>query len=274
MTLTEAIGILREAGVENPALDARIIFAEIGGIPKSSLVLGGEVEDGSAAAKAVMRRAERYPLEYVIGSVSFYRERYEVTEDCLIPRDDTETLVDFAVKNLKDGAVFADLCTGSGCVCLSTLNNTKNTVADAVDISERALSVAKRNATRLGLDGRVRFHGMDVLNERLEGRYDAILSNPPYVKDSVYDTLSPEIKKEPKIAFVGGKDGLTFYEKIVEDYGNLLNEGGFFAFEIGYDEGCALREIGEKHGFSTEIIPDLSGNDRVAVLRRRTGFKA
>ena len=125
-----------------------------------------------------------------------------------------------------------------------------------------------------GVSDRCEFICRDVLSEAVPGEFFAVLSNPPYVSEEEYEGLAPEIYFEPKIAFVGGKDGLTFYEKIVEDYGNLLNEGGFFAFEIGYDEGCALREIGEKHGFSTEIIPDLSGNDRVAVLRRRTGFKA
>lgn len=268
MTLKDAIRALHLAGIENAAHDARVIFCEIGGIPKSELVIGGEVEDTSPAAAAVMRRAERYPLEYLVGSVSFYRERYAVTEECLIPRDDTELLVEFAVKNLKVGDTFIDLCTGSGCVCLSVLNNTKNTTADAVDISEGALGIARKNAESLSLADRVRFHKMDVLEERLPGSYSAVLSNPPYVKESVYDSLSPEIKKEPKIAFVGGADGLTFYRKIIEDYRELLQPSGFFAFEIGYDEGASLVDIGKEYGFSTEIIRDLSGLDRVAVLRR------
>ncbi len=267
MTLSEAVEILRAAGVENPRYDARIIFSKIGKIGMEKLILGGEVEDGSEAALAIMKRAERIPLEYVMGSVDFYRENYIVDEGCLIPRDDTERLVEFAVKNIPDGAHFLDLCTGSGCVALSTLANTQNTTALAVDISDAALDVAKTNAQRLSLCDRVEFLRADVLDKPICDECFAVLSNPPYVTDAEYGGLSEEIKKEPKIAFVGGVSGLDFYRKITELYKSVISPGGFIAFEIGYRQATEIREIASANEMTCEIIKDLSGNDRVAVLR-------
>lgn len=268
MTLAQAVEILKNAGVENPLYDARQIFNKIGKIPMERLVLGGEVEDGGEAALAIKKRAERIPLEYVIGYTDFYKESYAVTQDCLIPRDDTECLVDFAVKNIPDGADFIDLCTGSGCVALSVLNNTKNTSAYAIDISEAALLVAKGNAERLGLSDRVRFVLADVLEAPPAERCFALLSNPPYVTEAEYPALSPEIHKEPRIAFVGGDDGLEFYKKITAFYRDLIADEGFIAFEIGYAMGKALTSIAQDNRMTCEILTDLSGCDRVAVLRK------
>lgn len=268
MTLAAAVEILKKAGVENPLYDARQIFSKIGKIRMEELVLGGEVEDGGEAAIAIERRAQRIPLEYLIGQVDFYKERYTVADGCLIPRDDTECLVDFAVKNIPDGADFIDLCTGSGCIALSVLNNTKNTKALAVDISAAALDIARQNAEKLGLCERVRFVEADVLSAPLAEECFALLSNPPYVTDSEYTALSPEIHKEPKIAFVGGVDGLDFYKKIVSLYKERIAKDGFIAFEIGCEQADALREIASENLMSCEILTDLSGLDRVAVLRK------
>ena len=268
MTLKEAAAILSRAEIENPLYDARVIFSEIGGIPLSRLVLEGEVEDGSPTALAIERRALRIPLEYVIGSVDFYREKYLVGEGCLIPRDDTELLVDFAVKNIPHGASFVDLCTGSGCIALSVLNNTEATRAAAVDISPEAIAFARKNAERLGLLKRVELRLCDALSEPVTERCFAVLSNPPYVTESEYPTLSREIKHEPKIAFVGGENGLIFYRVITEKYKGIIDKEGFIAFEIGATQAAALREIAEKNEMSCEIVRDLSGNDRLAVLRR------
>lgn len=266
MTLDEAVRILRGAGIVDPLYEARQIFRLVGNIPMSALVLGAEVDDSSDVALAVNRRSERLPLEYVIGSVDFYRERYTVGEGCLIPRDDTELLVDYAVKNLARGARFLDLCTGSGCVALSTLNNTEGTFATAADISDAALGFARENAEELSLSDRIEFIKCDVLRERIPGRYHAVLSNPPYVRAGDYAQLSPEIKHEPKIAFVGGESGVEFYERITELYRDVLEPDGFIAYEIGYDQADALRKIAEAYGMRCTVLRDLSGHDRVAVL--------
>ncbi len=269
MTLKEAERILLEAGINDPRSEARRIFSLIGGY-KSHELLSPSLSSGKAEiADAISRRANREPLQYIIGEAGFYRESYKVTPDTLIPREDTELLVDFAVKNLKTGARFLDLCTGSGCIALSVLNNTINTTAYAVDISDGALSVARENAERLGLAKRVTLKKGDA-RERIDGDFFAILSNPPYVSDSAYRELEREIYFEPKVAFLGGEDGGDFYRAITPLYRDIIPEDGFIAYEIGYDQGGLLREIARTNKMSADILTDLSGNDRVAVLRRIT----
>ena len=267
MTLGETIKILSDAGVDNPRYDARELFHRIGKMPISELISPLAECDSPELISAIERRKKREPLQYIIGEVDFYREVYKVTKDCLIPRQDTEILVDFAVKNIPAGKRFLDLCTGSGCIAISTLKNTKETHAAALDISESALLLAKHNAEKNGVSERIDFICADATENALDGEFFAILSNPPYVSESAYMSLEPEIYFEPKIAFVGGESGLDFYEKILSIYNDKISRGGFFAFEIGYDQGKALSELAALHGRECEIIKDYSGNDRVAVLK-------
>lgn len=268
MTLKEAAKILEESGIDSPIYDAREIFRFIGGLPTASLISYDIDCSDERVIDAIHRRAEREPLQYIIGHVDFYRENYLVTPDCLIPRSDTEILVDYAVKNLPEGARFADLCTGSGCVAISTLKNTKNTTAIAVDISHGALNLAKQNAERNGVSDRIEFIERDVLSSAVDGIF-AMLSNPPYVSEGAYRELEKEIFHEPKIAFVGGEDGGDFYRRLTEIYRDVIAEDGFIAYEIGYDQGSMLKEIAERNSMTCEIIKDLSANDRVAVLRKK-----
>lgn len=267
MTLKEAINILSSAGVPDAVHDARAIFSHFGGFADYQLVSREISSDDPDLIDALERRAKREPLQYIIGECDFYRERYFVSRDCLIPRSDTEVLVDFAVRNLPSGAGFLDLCTGSGCVGLSVLSNTENTSATLVDISDSALSIARKNAERLGLLSRAELLLADVLGEPLCDKVYAVLSNPPYVTDTEYEALDEEIYFEPKNAFVGGTDGGDFYRAITEKYRDRLAEGGFIAYEIGYAQADLLCEIAEANRMTCEIIHDLSGNARVAVLR-------
>lgn len=267
MKLSDAIALLKEGGIEDPRREARLLFSRLGGLPFSRLVGTDARCELPMLCEAVKRRAERYPLQYILGEVDFYRESYLVSEDCLIPRSDTEVLVDYAVKNLPRGSRFADLCTGSGCIALSTLNNTHDTVAVAVDLSPSALRIAKKNAARLGLADRVSFIEADATAEAVEGELFALLSNPPYVTEAAYAALEPEIYHEPKMALVGKEDGLFFYRRIVPLYRDRIADGGFMAFEIGYDQGAALARIAKENSMSCEILKDMSGLDRVAVLK-------
>ena len=268
MRLSEAIKILQDAGIENPRYDARTIFELIGGIPKSQLILTDAESNSPELLSAIERRKGREPLQYILGEVDFYRETYEVSPACLIPRQDTEILVDFAVNNLPSGCRFIDICTGSGCIAVSILKNTEQTRAAAVDISSEALEVAKRNAERNGVFERVDFILADALDKAVGGEFFAIISNPPYVSDRDYNNLEPEIYFEPKIAFVGGASGLEFYERIIALYKEKLASSGFFALEIGFDQGEALKNLAKAHDMKCEIIKDYSDKDRVAVLRR------
>ena len=269
MKLSEAIALLKKNGVPDAKRDAMEIFEKKGNIRKSEMLIGDVECSDSDVICAVKERAERKPLQYILGKVYFYNEEYEVDENCLIPRSDTEILVDYAVKNIPQNERFLDLCTGSGCVGISTLKNTRDTTAVLVDISHGAIDIAKRNAKLNGVLERAEFLQKDVTADAVCGEYFAVLSNPPYVTDSAYETLEGEIYFEPKIAFVGGTDGADFYRKITPLYKNIIKKGGFIAYEIGFDQGEILKNIAEEECMTCEIIKDFSGNDRVAVLKNK-----
>lgn len=269
MTLKEAEQILAEAGIKSARGEARKIFRSLGQIPEYELFSPRCNSESEAVADAIARRSQREPLQYILGEVDFYRETYKVTPAALIPREDTELLVEYAVKNLPRGSAFLDLCTGSGCVALSTLKNTEYTTAVAVDISDEAINLARENATRLGLCDRIELLVRDAMTDFYTGEIFAVLSNPPYVANDVYKTLEREIFFEPKEAFVGGDDGGDFYRVISAIYKEKISKDGFIAFEIGYDQRGLLEKIAENIDMSLSVIKDLSGNDRVAVLRRK-----
>lgn len=268
MKLSDAIRLLSAAGIESAAFDARELFSRFGGFSRVQM-MADDVECGSdELCLAVSRRASREPLQYILGRVGFYREEYKVDARVLIPRADTELLVDYAVKNIPCGARFLDVCTGSGCVGVSVLRNTEKTLAVLLDISEGALELAAENAALNGVCARASFVRADATVSAAEGKFFAVLSNPPYVAEQAYLGLEDEIFHEPRIAFVGGEDGGDFYRCLVPMYKNKIENGGFIAFEIGYDQAGLLRGIAEAEGMSCEILCDLGGNDRVAVLRR------
>ena len=267
MKLSELTKILLDSGIENARGEARMLFEHFTDIKRSALFCTDAESNSDDLISAAKRRAEREPLQYILGYADFYRERYRVTPDCLIPRQDTETLVDLAVSLIPDGEHFIDLCTGSGCIAISTLKNTKNTSAVAVDISAAALNIARANAEENGVFDRITFVNRDVTECAVEGSFFAVLSNPPYVTPTAYSALEKEIFHEPKIAFVGGDDGLDFYRRLTELYRDSLKHGGFIAYEIGYDQSEGIKQIALANKMSCEIINDLGGNPRVALLR-------
>lgn len=267
MTLREAIELLRKSGVASPEYDARELFRAYAGLD-TGVILMSSGSNSDELIKGVERRAKREPLQYIIGSVGFYREEYKVTPDCLIPRSDTEILVDYAVKHIPEGELFADLCSGSGCIGISTLRNTKSTACHSYDISAGALALTSENAHSNGVSERITVKKRDLLREDIDGEYFAILSNPPYIPRGVYEKLESEIFNEPEIAFVGGEDGLVFYERLIPMCLDHLKDGGFIAFEIGYDQGESLRRLAELNSCSFELIKDYSGNDRVVILKK------
>lgn len=269
MTLKEATDLLREAGIDSPEYDARQLFLTFSELHSTEITLHASC-DTPNLTDALKRRAAREPLQYIIGSVGFYREEYEVTPDCLIPRSDTEILVDYAVNHIPVGENFADLCSGSGCIGISTLANTKDTTCLSVDISNAALALTEKNAARNRVAERLTAKCADLLAENIDlgEKFFAILSNPPYIPEEVYLQLEKEIFHEPKIAFVGADDGMKFYKVITPLALAHLKEGGFIAFEIGYDQAEKIRAIAVENACTCEIIKDYSGNDRVAVLKR------
>ena len=180
--------------------------------------------------------------------------------------------VEKAIELLPKGARFLDLCTGSGCIAISTLAERKDTSAIMVDKFEKTLLLAQKNALHNGVENRVEALIMDVLKDEnmLENeRFDAILSNPPYIRPEVIETLSEEVKKEPYVALYGGDDGLLFYNKITRDYSELLKKDGIIIYEIGYDQANDITIIANKNNFNCQIVKDYGGNDRVAILTKK-----
>ena len=241
--------------------------AEISMIP----FLGKEISDADCkrAESLAERRNTREPLEYILGKAWFFGFCFDVTSDCLIPQADTEIVCDRLISKLKSGARFADICTGSGCIALAALANTKHTTAIGYDISEAALRIAKRNAEKLGLQDRFSAQRADVFSpDFLDGEepFDLIVSNPPYIETAVIETLSPEVQREPHIALDGGTDGLDFYRRLLDVCPAHIKKGGALLFEIGYDQREALTTLCKSRGLSCEFYRDFGGNDRVCAV--------
>lgn len=269
MTLYEATCRLDDADVPDSRYDARLLFIQKGGYDPGELVGANPDCNDPALIDAIERREKREPAQYIIGKTWFFHEVYKVTPDCLIPRPDTELLVDYARKHIPAGEKFLDLCTGSGCIAISVLCNTTDTRADAADVSEKALKIARENAVLNGVSDRVEFRQCDVMNERIKGKYFAILANPPYVTTAAYAALEPELYYEPKIALLGGDDGMDYYRRITADYRNSIGKKGFIAFEIGYDQAKLIGEVAEQNNMTVEIFEDICHNPRVAVLKKK-----
>ena len=265
MRPSELSEMLRAAGSAEPEREAEIIAERYMAVtPARFAVKDTEFEATDEALDAVRRRALGEPLQYILGTWYFMNEEYEVTPDVLIPRQDTETLVSWAIENIPRGARFADLCTGSGCVAISTLAARDDLSCVAVDLYDGALEVASRNAARCGVADRVTFVKGDVLaGEGVDGEVSVILANPPYVTDDEYGALERELYFEPRHALTDGGDGLSFYRAILCKY-----RPSVFAFEIGINQAEGIERIAKERAFTVEFIKDFSGARRVAVCRR------
>ena len=271
MTYREICAQLSDVGIDGAEWDAALLIEHFCGID-ASLVPTDPTRDYPSVGlfEAVRRRCERYPLQYLLGVWSFYRQTYEVSPNCLIPRSDTEILVEEAIRRLPENAIFADLCTGSGCIAISVLAERRDTRAVAVEKFPATLSLAERNALRNRVSDRFTPRLGDVLTSSYlpEGqRFDAILSNPPYIETCVLSTLAPELNAEPLVALDGGEDGLLFYRAILTGCADKLKKGGFFLFEIGYDQAKSLSGIAHGLGFSGfRVLQDYGKNDRAVLI--------
>lgn len=270
MTYREAVEFgtkcLTDAGVPDAALDAWYLLQMVCKIERSYYYVHGEEDITQDAQKeyeiAVQKRAEHIPLQYIIGEQEFMGLRFKVNSNVLIPRQDTETLVEQVLKIVKPGMKVLDLCTGSGCVLISVLKNAPELTGMGSDISKTALLVAKENAKLHEVDAEwVRSDLFDNITET----FDVIMANPPYIPTGEILSLMPEVRDfEPENALDGGADGLDFYRKIAGQVKDYLNPGGYVYMEIGYDQGEAGSELMRNAGFTeVEVIKDLARNDRV-----------
>ncbi len=259
--------------VDAPRLTAEILLAHVLKCDRISLYvdLFRPVEtDELAQFKALLkRRTEGIPTQYLTGSASFYGRKFLVDERVLIPRPETELLVEQVLEQLlKDKpARVLDVCTGSGCVALSVAAERPLTSVWATDISADALALAKENANRLQLDARVTFFLSDLFAALpKDAKFDVVVSNPPYVRQSDMDTLQREVRQEPRLALDGGDDGLTVIARLAAEAPRFLKPGGLFAIEIGDEQGPAVSALLARH-FSrgVRIEKDMARHDRLAV---------
>lgn len=272
MTFREAVKKLTDAGIDSARADAAEIFRSVCKIDAARLPLMLDEDiDVPELSDAIERRCAREPLQYILGKTEFFGLEFEVSPDCLCPRPDTEISVETAISLLPENADFLELCTGSGCISVSLIKSRPDLSGVATDKFERTLAIAKKNAEKHGVTDRLfltlsdLFDAPDYIGNR---RFDAIISNPPYIPTREISALSDEVKREPQAALDGGDDGLDFYRHIVLEYAKYLKADGIMIFEIGYDQGDALGEIARRGSFDCRIIKDLGKNDRVAVLTK------
>jgi len=300
----------KDKGIESPRLDAEVLLAHV--LEKQRIYLYVHFDEPlqpaelAAYREMIKQRVLRVPVAQILGEKEFMGLTFKVTADTLVPRPDTEILVQAAVERLKamkgeakapedealaDGEEassaadrdeaaadvsqeplrIADIGTGSGAICLSVLRYLAGTVADTVDISPAARAVAEENAASLGLQDRVTFHTGDLLQPLRGMTFAAILSNPPYIPEADIAGLAPEVRlKEPHTALSGGRDGLDFYRRLAKEAPAMLVPGGFMAFEVGIHQAEPVAALAKANPLiaRTEILPDYAGIDRVVVAWR------
>ncbi len=276
--LKEITERLKATNVPEAESDAWRLFEGITGFDRAALFMkGNEEAPEEALKKAEEWTAERLtgcPVQYIIGSQDFCGLTFEVSRDTLIPRFDTELLAE-KVAAVADGKKVLDMCTGTGCILISVAKSADLKAAVGCDISEGAVRLARRNAERNGVSEKTRFFTGDLFdalkNTEFENeRFDIIVSNPPYIKTAVIDTLSPDVRDfEPRSALDGTEDGLWFYRRITKEAIYSLTDDGILIYEIGYDQGADVKKIMEDNGFKDiGIIKDYAGLDRIVVGRK------
>jgi len=272
MTYSEICDALRAAGIDDAAYEAAILIEKFCGIGRSALLLDRDRDFNSKAlARAVDKRCQRYPLQYIVGEWSFCNEVYDLSPECLIPRPDTELLVEQAASVIPQNGSFIDLGTGSGCISISLLAMRPDLVGTAGDISMGALAVAQRNAIRNGVADRIEFIGLDMLSDTLWESgvsFDAIISNPPYIPTSQLGGLDPELAHEPTRALDGGEDGLVFYRKIIENADKILSPDGMILFEFALDQSDDIEALATAQGYSYTLFRDIENRPRACLLTR------
>ncbi|HJC63256.1 MAG TPA: peptide chain release factor N(5)-glutamine methyltransferase [Candidatus Blautia merdavium] len=268
--------LLKRSGVAETEPDAWLLMEYVFDIDRTWYFLHQEEEAGEEKAEQYARllekRAQHIPLQQLTCQAWFYGLKFYVNEHVLIPRQDTEILVEEVLKEAggRKGLKVLDLCTGSGCILLSLLEHLEQAQGMGADLSEQALLVAEKNAQIQGKTKQTRFVRSDLF-EAVCGQFDILVSNPPYIPTAVIRELMDEVRLyEPRMALDGHEDGLYFYREIAAHAGEYLKGNGILAFEIGYDQGEAVSGLLEKEGYrEIRIVKDLAGLDRVVIGRKQ-----
>ncbi len=267
--LSRVISVLKESGNDNPYFEAHLIFRHVLNLSPTDLVLSRNKEistkDIEMIDEYVKRRVNKEPLQYILKSQEFMGLEFYVDENVLIPRQDTEVLVEHILEHFANKAISCiDFGTGSGCIAISIAKFNENALIKAVDISKNALEIAKKNAEANKVFDRVSFEEADIFEYEAYGKHDLIVSNPPYIKSEDILGLQKDVKSfEPSLALDGGESGLLYYERIIKIAPKLLKKNGMLAFEIGYDQADDVGKMMENDFSDIKIIKDLCGNNRV-----------
>ena len=267
MKLSEIISALDSYGADNSNEEAFLIIEEVYNIPRARILADKEKSYTSQRILEILeKRKERIPLQHILGKWDFMGYEFIVSPDCLIPRPDTEILVEKALEVIKKGDHVADFCTGSGCIGISLALYKPDIDLTLVDISSPALDMAKKNAQKHNISAR--FVLGDIRNALIGEKFDVIVSNPPYIPKKDIENLSPEVKKEPILALDGGKDGLDIIRFLVSDGLNLLSDGGKMLIEFGYDQEKSIDTClkNNKNISQYKIFYDYGGNPRCVLI--------
>ena len=275
--LLQATTRLEMGGIDSPRLDAEILLAHVLNWRRLSLYVDAEkilpLEKILRFEELITRRLKKIPVAYLTGSKEFFGLNFAVNENVLIPRPDTEILTEGVGEFLRGlgGTVnFADLGTGSGAIAVSILKFVKNSRACAVDVSSKALAVARFNAEKFHVDDRAEFFCGDMFAPLIGKIFNAVVSNPPYIPTRELETLQAEVQSEPRLALDGGIDGLNFYRRIISDAPKFLMAGGLLAVEVGLNQAAAVKNLiaDDGHFERAETWKDLANIDRVVAARK------
>ena len=277
VTLKEALSlgikILKDADIETPAVDAGVLLCHVVGCDRTYLYAHGEQQVGDISheryATYLNLRTDGMPVQYITGHCGFMSLDFVVGPDVLVPRPDTEGLVETAIRMVEAmgrPCKVLDIGTGSGCIAVSIVHLLENCMVTAVDISEAALVIARQNAVNNKVSDRIEFIKSDIFECLDSRRFDVILSNPPYIRSGDIEKLQREVRNfEPHAALDGGPDGLVFYRKVVDESPDHLNAQGLLVFEVGYDQAAEVASLMDCLYTDIEIFRDLAGIDRVVT---------
>ena len=264
---------LEEAGIQDADTEVRLLLKEYANISEADIYAVPDIEVPASARcdelnDALKKRCDHMPLQHILGTTCFMGFDFDTPPGALIPRPDTEILVEEVLKDYHEGSRILDLCTGTGCIIISLLALTGDCDGVGADISEDALRIASDNAVKILGDrsDRLTLKKGDLYDALDDGAaFDVIVSNPPYIRSADIDSLMPEVRDhDPLIALDGGEDGLDFYRRIIGGARTHLIKGGELLLEIGFDQADEVSEIMKENGFKyIEVVKDYSGNDRV-----------
>ena len=271
--IKEAVIMMKNENIDAPKIKARMLLEATLKKSKEYLMIYDTKQITPAERDEYIKKVKRLilgePLQYITGKQEFMKLNFLVTKDVLIPRQDTEILVQEVIdkaKNIKN-PVILDLCTGSGVIAISLAKYVNNSKIIAVDVSPRALEVARKNAILNGVINNIEFVESDLFSELTNKKFDIIVSNPPYIETRNLKSLPRDVQSEPRLALDGGKDGLNFYRIIFENAFKFLNKQGFVCVEIGYNQKKSVLQIvqNQKRYFNYYSKRDLCENDRIVV---------